>query len=82
MDGGETVIRETSGVLPRGEVLPVRNLEASVQQHRSELTFSAVFWILRGAAGVFIPLETGLQPELGVRPSIGRIGATRPWASS
>jgi uncharacterized BrkB/YihY/UPF0761 family membrane protein len=59
---GESVIRETlREYYPEGQAFLVRNLEASVEQHQSEITLSAVFWILLGAAGVFIPLETALN---------------------
>ena len=50
---------------PAGFLL--RNLEASVEQHGSELTVASVLWILMGAAGVFIPLETALNTLWGVR---------------
>ena len=63
---GETVIRETlREYYPEGQAFLVRNLEASIQQHGNELTFSAVFWILLGAAGVFIPLETAFNQLWG-----------------
>lgn len=59
---GETVIRETlREYYPEGQAFLVRNLEASVEQHRGELSLAAVFWILLGAAGVFIPLETAFN---------------------
>jgi uncharacterized BrkB/YihY/UPF0761 family membrane protein len=59
---GETVIRETlREYYPQGQAFLVRNLEASVEQHRGELTLAASFWILLGAAGVFIPLETAFN---------------------
>jgi uncharacterized BrkB/YihY/UPF0761 family membrane protein len=59
---GETVIRAAlREYYPEGQDFLVRNLEASVQQHGRELTLAAVFWILLGAAGVFIPLETAFN---------------------
>jgi uncharacterized BrkB/YihY/UPF0761 family membrane protein len=63
---GESVIRETlREYYPEAQAFLVRNLETSVEQHRSEITHAAVFWILLGAAGVFIPLETALNAAFG-----------------
>ncbi len=63
---GETVIRETlREYYPEGQAFLVRNLEASVDQNRGEMTLATVFWILLGAAGVFIPLETALNSLWG-----------------
>ena len=65
---GETVIRETlREYYPEGQAFLLRNLEASVEQHRSELTIQAALWVLIGAAGIFIPLETALNTLWGVR---------------
>src|SRR5262245_12278957 len=64
---GLTVIRETlREYYPEGQEFLLRNLEASVVQHGSELTLASVIWILMGAAGVFIPLETALNTLWGV----------------
>jgi uncharacterized BrkB/YihY/UPF0761 family membrane protein len=63
---GQTVIRETlREYYPEGQAFLVRNLEASVGQYGSELTLAAAFWILLGAAGVFIPLETAFNQLWG-----------------
>jgi membrane protein len=65
---GMTVIRETlREYYPEGQDFLLRNLEVSVEQHGSELTVASVLWILMGAAGVFIPLETALNTLWGVR---------------
>ncbi|HEY7921615.1 MAG TPA: YihY/virulence factor BrkB family protein, partial [Vicinamibacteria bacterium] len=65
---GMTVIRETlREYYPEGQAFLLRNLEVSVEQHGSELSVASVLWILMGAAGVFIPLETALNTLWGVR---------------
>jgi YihY family inner membrane protein len=65
---GETVIRETlREYYPQGKDFLLRNLEASVEQHRDELSLASAIWIVVGAAGVFIPLETALNALWGVR---------------
>jgi uncharacterized BrkB/YihY/UPF0761 family membrane protein len=62
------VIRETlREYYPEGQAFLLRNLDASVEQHRGELTLVSVLWILIGAAGVFIPLETALNTLWGAR---------------
>lgn len=66
LPAGESVIRETlREYYPEAQAFLVRNLETSVEQHRGEITLTAVFWILLGAAGVFIPLETALNALFG-----------------
>ena len=63
---GVAVIRETlREYYPEGQAFLLRNLEASVEQHGSKLTLASVLWILMGAAGVFIPLETALNTLWG-----------------
>jgi membrane protein len=63
----ESVIRETlREYYPEAQTFLVRNLEVSLRQHGRELTLSAAFWILLGAAGVFIPLETAFNQMWGV----------------
>jgi uncharacterized BrkB/YihY/UPF0761 family membrane protein len=58
----ETVIRETlREYYPEGQDFLVRNLEVSGRQYGRGLTALAVFWILLGAAGVFVPLETAFN---------------------
>lgn len=65
---GVAVIRETlREYYPEGQAFLLRNLDASVEQHGSELTLASGFWILMGAAGVFIPLETALNTLWGAR---------------
>jgi membrane protein len=58
----ETVIRETlREYYPEGQDFLVRNLEVSVRQYGRGLTALAVFWVLLGAAGLFVPLETAFN---------------------
>jgi uncharacterized BrkB/YihY/UPF0761 family membrane protein len=65
---GETVIRETlREYYPEGQSFLVRNLDVSVEQHGPEMTLATALWILIGAAGVFIPLETALNQLWGAR---------------
>jgi len=62
----EVVIRETlREYYPEAQAFLVRNLEVSLRQHGRELTATAIFWILLGAAGVFIPLETAFNQLWG-----------------
>ena len=64
----ETVVRETlREYYPEGQAFLVRNLDVSVRQYGRELTIPAVLWILLGAAGVFIPLETAFNQLWGVK---------------
>src|SRR5262245_21004949 len=63
---GETVIRETlREYYPEGQDFLLRNLQASMDQHGRELSLATALWILVGAAGVFIPLETALNALFG-----------------
>jgi membrane protein len=63
----ETVIRETlREYYPEAQDFLVRNLEVSVRQYGRGLTALAVFWVLLGAAGVFVPLETAFNQLWGV----------------
>lgn len=65
---GETVIREAlREYYPQGQGFLLRNLEASVQQHGSELSLATAVWILVGAAGIFVPLETALNSLWGFK---------------
>src|SRR5262245_54029045 len=65
---GETVIRETlREYYPAGQAFLLRNLDASVEQHGNELSVATAMWILVGAAGIFIPLETALNTLWGVK---------------
>jgi membrane protein len=62
------VIRETlREYYPEAQAFLLRNLDASLEQHGSELTLASAVWILMGAAGIFIPLETALNTLWGVR---------------
>jgi uncharacterized BrkB/YihY/UPF0761 family membrane protein len=63
---GETVIQETlREYYPEGQAFLLRNLQASVDQRGHELSLATAVWILVGAAGIFIPLETGLNTLWG-----------------
>ena len=50
----------------------VRNLEASVADYGNRLQIDSVLWILLGAAGLFIPIETALN-------TIWNIPQNRPY---
>ena len=54
-------------VLPARPGLPAPQPRRSVEQQKDELTLASALWILVGAAGVFIPLETALNTLWGVR---------------
>ena len=63
---GETVIRETlKEYYPEGQAFLLRNLQASVDQRGHELSLATALWIVVGAAGIFIPLETALNALWG-----------------
>ena len=65
---GVAVIRETlREYYPEGQAFLVRNLDVSVRQHGGDLTVTAVLWVLLGAAGVFVPLETAFNQLWGAR---------------
>jgi YihY family inner membrane protein len=65
---GETVIRETlREYYPAGQSFLLRNLDASVEQRANELSLATSLWILVGAAGIFIPLETALNTMWGAK---------------
>jgi membrane protein len=65
---GETVIRETlREYYPAGQAFLLRNLDATVEQRGRELSVATALWILVGAAGIFVPLETALNALWGVR---------------
>ena len=62
----DTVILQTMReYYPQGQEFLLRNLALSVEQDGHEMTLAAVFWILLGAAGVFIPLETAFNQLWG-----------------
>ena len=50
----------------------LRNLDASVSAYRRGLDIGSVFWVFLGAAGVFIPLEAGLN-------RLWKVQADRPY---
>lgn len=52
---------------PAAQEFLLRNLGVSVVQYGRDLPWSAALWILVGAAGVFIPLETVLNRAFGFR---------------
>jgi YihY family inner membrane protein len=65
---GETVIRETlHEYYPAGQNFLLRNLDVSVEERANELSLATALWILVGAAGIFIPLETALNTLWGVK---------------
>jgi uncharacterized BrkB/YihY/UPF0761 family membrane protein len=67
-DPAVTVINETlREYYPEAQVFLVRNLDVSLRQYGRDLTATAVFWILLGAAGVFVPLETAFNQLWGAR---------------
>jgi len=58
----ESVIREgMRAYYPAGQEFVLRNLEASVQSYGQQMQVTAMAWILLGAAGFFIPLETAFN---------------------
>jgi uncharacterized BrkB/YihY/UPF0761 family membrane protein len=57
----EVVIAALREYYPTAQDFLVRNLETSVALSGKKLQVSSIFWILMGAAGVFIPLESGLN---------------------
>jgi membrane protein len=64
----ETVIRETlREYYPEAQGFLVRNLEVTLTQYGRELTVPAIAWIVLGAAGIFVPLETAFNQLWGVR---------------
>jgi uncharacterized BrkB/YihY/UPF0761 family membrane protein len=68
-----TAVQEVLRILyPTSQEFLLRNLEASSWHFGEALTLQAVAWVLLGAAGVFIPLETALNGLWG-------FGAHRPY---
>jgi uncharacterized BrkB/YihY/UPF0761 family membrane protein len=62
----DTVILQTvREYYPEGQEFLLRNLALSVEQEGRQMTLAAIFWILLGAAGVFIPLETAFNQLWG-----------------
>jgi uncharacterized BrkB/YihY/UPF0761 family membrane protein len=58
----ETVLQATlREYYPEGQAFLLRNLQVSVERYGREMTLPAVFWVLLGAAGVFVPLETAFN---------------------
>jgi uncharacterized BrkB/YihY/UPF0761 family membrane protein len=56
----EVVVLALKEYYPEAQDFLLRNLEVSVKLHGDEV-FRHAFWILLGAAGVFIPLETAFN---------------------
>jgi len=64
----ERVIRETlREYYPEGQEFLLRNLAASAQEFAAGSTLLQVFWVLVGAAGIFIPLETAFNQLWGAK---------------
>src|SRR5689334_2152283 len=60
-DGGYSVILNALQVLYPNPDFIVRNLEATVRSSGGKFELGSAFWVFIGAAGVFIPLEAGLN---------------------
>jgi len=52
---------------PEGQTFLLRNLEVSVEQYGRAMRGRSIFWILLGAAGFFIPLETAFNQVWGAK---------------
>jgi uncharacterized BrkB/YihY/UPF0761 family membrane protein len=64
----EAVIDQTlREYYPQSPDFLLRNLDASVAAHGSAWQPFSVFWVLLGAAGIFIPLETAFNQIWGAR---------------
>src|SRR4029079_11795641 len=59
--GANVIIEAIMEYYPTEQEYFVRNLEVSVLQAGRKLQFASIFWILLGAAGIFIPLESALN---------------------
>lgn len=65
-EAAHTAIRDLLRALyPTSQEFLLRNLEASSWSFGRAMSLQAVAWVLLGAAGVFIPLETALNGLLG-----------------
>src|SRR5258705_6906926 len=60
-DGGYKVIMLALQVLYPNPGFLVRNLDVTVRSSGSSFELGSVIWVFLGAAGVFIPLEAGLN---------------------
>jgi uncharacterized BrkB/YihY/UPF0761 family membrane protein len=64
----ETVVLQTLRVYyPEGKDFLLRNLDLSVSQQGASWHPLTMFWVLLGAAGIFIPLETAFNQVWGVK---------------
>jgi membrane protein len=64
----ETVVLETlREYYPEGKEFLLRNLDLSVNDKGSSWHPITIFWVLLGAAGIFIPLETAFNQVWGVK---------------
>jgi len=54
-------IAAVQAYFPSGQDIVIRNLHVAVDVAGGRLSISSVFWVFLGAAGVFIPLEAGLN---------------------
>src|ERR1019366_5883349 len=60
--GGYDVVEQAIRIYyPTSHDWLIRNLEVSVQVSGRALRFGSIVWVFLGAAGVFIPLEAGLN---------------------
>jgi len=61
-DGGYSTLQKALQIFyPTGSNFLLSNLEATVGVYRRHFDYGSAFWVFLGAAGVFIPLEAGLN---------------------
>lgn len=61
-DGGYTTLQNALQIFyPTGRNFLLSNLEVTVGVYRRHFNYGSMFWVFLGAAGVFIPLEAGLN---------------------
>lgn len=65
--GHAVVVEALREYYPEGQAFLLRNLEVSVAEQGRTLQVHSVLWILVGAAGFFIPLETAFNRVWGAR---------------
>jgi uncharacterized BrkB/YihY/UPF0761 family membrane protein len=59
--GYQVMVDTLRAFYPSGQDVLIYNLEISVKAAGQKLEFGSVLWVFLGAAGVFIPLEAGLN---------------------
>ena len=64
---GAVVLEALREYYPEGQGFLLRNLDLSLEQFGRGMGIRSVFWILLGAAGFFIPLETAFNHLWGAR---------------